>query len=184
MQTLDSELRGVIENRLRSANPREVLAIASALCAQGLEIPTAAHARGPQPPAAAGQRFVVRDVVVEDATAGLMWTRKNVGGKRLTWSDAKAACGKARDGGFEDWRLPTIQELLTLVDYSRTEPAIDTSVFECESAWYWSATPYASSPAGYAWLVLFDYGYSYYAGQAGGHCVRAVRPGQLIGTLV
>ena len=51
MQTLSTELRGVIESRLRSANQREILVIASALCAQELEIPGTVHARGPQPAA-------------------------------------------------------------------------------------------------------------------------------------
>jgi uncharacterized protein DUF1566 len=183
MQTLDSELRGVIESRLRSANPREVLAIASALCAQELQVPGSVHARGPQPPAALGPRFVVRDDIVQDSTTGLMWTRKNVHSSRLNWSGAKEACSKARDGGFDDWRLPTIQELLTLVDYSRTSPAIDISVFECESSWYWSATPYSASPGDYAWCVYFGYGYSLYSYQDYEGCVRAVRSGQIIGHL-
>jgi hypothetical protein len=131
-----------------------------------------------QKPAQAGPRFTVTGDVVQDSTTGLMWTRKNVGGKHMTWSDAKAACAASREGVFDDWRLPTIQELLSLVDYSRTQPAIDTSAFECESNWYWSATPYASSPAGCAWVVFFGYGGSDCGDQYGERYVRAVRPGQ------
>jgi len=128
-------------------------------------------------------RFTARGEIVEDSLTGLTWTRRNVGGKRMTWSDAKAACTAAREGGFDDWRLPTIQELLTLVDYSRTQPAIDPA-FECESNWYWSATPYSASPAGCAWSVGFGYGDSFCNDQDGESCVRAVRSGQLIGSLV
>jgi uncharacterized protein DUF1566 len=137
-----------------------------------------------QKPAQAGPRFTVTGDVVQDNVTGLTWTRKNVSEKRLNRSDAKAACAAARVGGFEDWRLPTIQELLTLVDYSRASPAIDTSAFECESNWYWTATPYASSPADGAWVVGFSYGSSGAYNQYNELCVRAVRPGQIVGSLV
>jgi Protein of unknown function (DUF1566) len=181
MQSLSSELRGVIENRLRAADQHEILAIASMLCAQDNQASAATCIRGPQQPAT--QRFVVQGNVVQDTTTGLMWTRKTIG-KGLNWSAAKEACSKLREGGFEDWRLPTIQELLSLVDYSRTSPAIDTSAFECESNWYWSATPYSASPSDYAWYVAFRSGNSGYDSQGYVSYVRAVRSGQLIGSLV
>ncbi len=174
MQPLSNELRGVIEKRLRGADQHEVLAIASMLCARDNQASAAVCTRGPQQ--APTQRFVVQEDVVHDRTTGLMWTRKNVGSKRLTWSDAKTACAAVREGGFEDWRLPTIQELLSLLDYSRRQPAID-SAFECESAWYWSATPYSASPSVCAWLVGFSGGGSLYGGQGGEGYVRAVRSG-------
>jgi hypothetical protein len=183
MQSLSTELRGVIESRLRSANPREILVIASALCAQEFEVPGTIHARGPQPLVEPpnGARYVVDGDAVKDGRTGLVWTRQNVGGKRLTWSDAKAACTAARTGDCDDWRLPTVQELLTLVDYSRTNPAIDTSAFECDPEWYWTSAPAASSSA-CAWIVDFDGGCSSWARQDYEYHVRAVRSGQLIGT--
>ena len=84
-----------------------------------------------------------------------------------------------RTGGFR-----RSSELLSIVDYSRTSPAIDTDAFQCESSWYWTATPYAGSPADYAWFVYFDGGNSSYSGRTGGGYVRAVRAGQIIGSLV
>jgi hypothetical protein len=78
--------------------------------------------------------------------------------------------------------LPTIRELLSLVDYGRTSPAIDPA-FECDSAWYWTSTPYAGSPSGSAWIVGFSYGYSYWGAQDYEFSVRAVRAGQIVGTL-
>lgn len=87
MQSLSNELRGVIENRLHSADPQQILAIASMLCAQENGAAVATLAKGPQP----AQRFLHGDGVVRDTTTGLMWTHENVGKKRYTWSDAKAA---------------------------------------------------------------------------------------------
>src|SRR5579859_3793713 len=138
-QTLSSELRGVIEKRLRAASPNQVLAIAAALCSGEPEIRTAERTLPPGP-LVNGARFVIDGDVVNDHTTGLTWTRKSVGDKALDWKAAKAACAAARVGGYEDWRLPTIQELLTLVDYNRSNPAIDTAAFECESSWYWTST--------------------------------------------
>ena len=125
---------------------------------------------------ASGPRFIVQGDVVHDSTTGLVWTRKNVG-KTFNWKDAKAAASAVRIDGHQDWRFPTIQELLSLVDFSRTSPAIDPA-FECESNWYWSATPYASSPGGYAWCVNLRGGNSDCDYQFNGNYVRAVRAGQ------
>ena len=176
MQTLSNELRSLIEARLRSSSPRQVLAIASALCAQEIEISAAPITHEGRP------RFTVDGATVHDNATGLIWTRETLAGGRRKWADAQKAASECRISGFTDWRLPTIKELLSIVDYSRTEPAIDTA-FQCESAWYWSSTPYASSPSDYAWLVYFDDGLSNWYGQGHGGFVRAVRPGQIVGNL-
>lgn len=177
MQTLSTELRGVIEARLRSSSPRQILAIASALCAQEIEI------SAPAPIAhEVTTRFTVDGDTVSDALMGLVWTRETLAGGGRKWADAKQAVADCRIGGFADWRLPTIKELLSIVDYERTEPAID-SAFQCESAWYWSATPLASSPSDCAWGVVFGSGFSYWSLQGNEGFVRAVRPGQIVGHL-
>jgi len=178
MQTLSNELRSVIEARLRSSSPREILAIASTLCAQEIEIIAApiAHDVRLQP------RYTAGEDVVTDNTTGLMWTRYDVTTKRVNWADAKKATVAAKVGGYDDWRLPTIQELLSLVDYSRSEPAIDP-IFGCQPSWYWTGTPLASSPSDLAWLVRFYLGNSSWLTQLSEGFVRAVRPGQIVGNL-
>lgn len=95
---------------------------------------------------------------------------------RLNFKDAEAYCKALTTGGHKDWRLPTIQELLSLVDYTRFDPAIDIAQFpDTKSTYYWSSSPGASSPADSAWLVGFDGGYAgyYYRGLTA--FVRAVR---------
>lgn len=117
-------------------------------------------------------------VAVYDAMWNLTWSRANVGDRRMNWKDADAACRELDLAGHRDWRLPTVRELLSIVDYERHEPAIDTNFFRCDSDWYWTSTPVAASPAGYAWIVYFYYGSSGWASRVNDGFVRAVRPGQ------
>jgi hypothetical protein len=111
---------------------------------------------------------------VIDHVNGLMWS-KTTNAKNKTWADAKAAAAAVTLGGFGDWRLPTRAELLTLVDDTRSEPAIDTARFDCDAAWYWTATPLASAPSASAWVVNFYYGVAGFSGQNFQGRVRAVR---------
>lgn len=69
-----------------------------------------------------GSAPVSGDVVVDQAT-GLMWL-KHHGRKTYVWEDAKALCEDLTVGGYDDWRLPTISELHSLIDYSQLGPAL------------------------------------------------------------
>jgi len=122
---------------------------------------------------------LIDDDQVLDRHTGLIWTRRNVAGGRMTWAKAIRACGKLDIGGSSDWRLPTRSDLLTLVDLERADPAIDTEYFpDCKSDWYWSNTPYARSPGDCAWVVSFGLGDAYWDLHGYDGFVRAVRPGQ------
>jgi hypothetical protein len=173
MVTLEQELKTVIARRLDAAGSREVLAIASALCNGAAAEPKLQVLEIPESP-----RFRVDGDTVLDRTTGLLWSRENVSGGSMNWKAAQEACKKLQLGGHSDWRLPTIRELLTLVDYERHDPAIDTEAFKCESAYYWTSTPTASSPGDYAWVVGFSYGNAYWGFQDGSLHVRAVRASQ------
>lgn len=116
-------------------------------------------------------------VAVLDNTTHLIWTVKETA--RLTWNKAAAAVKKLDTARFDDWRLPTVEELFLLADRTKGSPAIDTSFFpDCKSDWYWSSTPYASSPGVFAWLVGFGFGIASWDGQCYGFFVRAVRSSQ------
>lgn len=83
--------------------------------------------------------------------------------------------------GFSDWRMPTVEELQMIVDYSRKYPAIDTTAPgyfpRTVNDLYWSASPYAANVTN-AWIVSFFDGALDIKQKVGFHNVRLVRGGQ------
>jgi hypothetical protein len=118
-------------------------------------------------------RFIINsDNTVTDTVTNLMWQRDCLPGE-YTWYDAMELTSNL--GGYSDWRLPTIKELLSLVDYEKFNPYIDTDVFPTTpSSSFWSSSPYAGN-SDYAWLVGFDDGYDYYDVKYYYYQVRLVR---------
>ncbi len=112
---------------------------------------------------------------VLDTSTGLIWARTLAQGGAAKRLDHAAAIEAVKDLG-EGWRLPTRAELLTLVDDTRHEPAIDVAAFpDTQSGWYWTSTPAAWNPSADAWVVVFDYGSAHTLNRSYDAFVRAVR---------
>ncbi|MBY6032156.1 DUF1566 domain-containing protein [Marinobacter daepoensis] len=104
----------------------------------------------------------------------LEWSQTLLDGETATLSEAEEAVAKLGEG----WRLPTRQELESLLDLSRHDPAIDTSKYpDTRSCAYWTSTPCAWNSAA-RWVVYFSYGYVLDRYRHNLACVRAVRAGQ------
>ena len=112
-------------------------------------------------------------VLIDGEHRHLVWPRHE-STARYSHKDAIAAAAAVTVGGWTDWRLPTVEELATLPDRSRFNPAIDTDYFSSNGAWCWSSTVDASDPA-FAWLVSFHDGLVGYYPRHNSGFVRAVR---------
>jgi len=99
---------------------------------------------------------------VTDNCTGLMWQQgtadvnsdgQSTGEDSLPWCSALIFCRNLGLGGHDDWRLPNVRELESIVDYGRVNQAIDP-VFSAVPGRYWSSTSIEVDPKG-AWLVDF-----------------------------
>ena len=101
---------------------------------------------------------------VTDNLTGLIWLKDaNCFGQQI-WAAALASannlsngsCGLSDGSGGGDWRLPNKNELLSLVDSGRYDPALpsDHPFLNVNPDYYWSATTYASGTNN-AWYVYF-----------------------------
>lgn len=106
------------------------------------------------------------DGTVTDEATGLMWMQCDIG-EALEWEDALAFAENSEYAGYDDWRLPDVKELQSIVDYSGVYPAVDEGYFSCteleenEFYYFWTNTSAYFSPTspgyGYAWYVAFGY---------------------------
>lgn len=132
-----------------------------------------------------------KDGTVTDSLTGLMWKRCAEGQEwrggsaqgrpqRFTLIAAKKI--QSEFAGYDDWRLPTLNELQSIIDGSRSTQALDENAFSgysTESPLFWSSTVEG------AWYVSFYSGKSFAGVQEATNCVRLVRdstPSKLITT--
>jgi len=138
--------------------------------------------------------------------AGHEWQRCD-DGSTYNWDAANAYCANLSLDGHSDWRLPTKDELKSLVVCTNGTPTPlqdwydpDTGTyghpyycgdgnnapyesptidpsFQCESSYYWSASTSASNPDGGGWVVYFDDGIASWENEANRLFVRCVRSG-------
>jgi len=127
-------------------------------------------------------------IMVQDNVTGLVWETKTDDGSirdkdnTYNWDDAQsvfiAALNSQNFGGYLDWRLPNVNELHSIVDYSTHDPSINTTYFPNTVSYdYWSSTTNAGDPS-LAWHVRFDVGYVDGRSKSSNYYVRAVCGGQ------
>lgn len=121
--------------------------------------------------------------VVRDIRNGLMWKRDIELGK-YTFDQAASHATSATDANFSDWRVPSIDELTSLVEKCRTRPALNNVIFRDNSDPYvWSGSP-RSGNLSYAWHVNFVNGDAFDGfNRNSANSVRLVRGGQLFDIL-
>ena len=180
-----------------------VLAVITAFVATGFFLPKLIGAGELEPPAPPGptmktldeipptwsqilpasERFVLvlNDEAVLDKETGLVWARDaNIANDIQEWEEAVLYCRNLNIGNRKGWRLPTVEELASLVDPSQSNPALpigyDSYFSNVYSGGYWSSTTSESNIYS-AWCVLMDDGDVYSAYKTFSYYVWPVRGG-------
>jgi hypothetical protein len=159
---------------------RHTLLIAATLMVAGI---AGASCDSSQPSRTPDSRYDIKGGEVYDKKADLTWQRCSVGQrwkdgtgcvgviKQMTWDEAVA---QAASG----WRLPSKDELTTLISPTCNKPAINENAFpdlELDKLWYWTSS---ENGAFLAWLVDFADGNSNSYDRTDTGSVRLVKPGQ------
>lgn len=117
-----------------------------------------------------------RDIIY-DGNTNLDWQNNINNAVRLqAWNDAYTYCRNSNDGGYNDWRLPNVNELISIVDVAKSDPAIDDIFSYTSSASYWSSTSLSTTAGRVGWVVGFNSGLSVgLSGESNEQYVRCVR---------
>lgn len=98
------------------------------------------------------------DGTVTDNISGLTWQKQD-DGTTMDWNAAVSYCDALALGGHTDWRLPDNQELISIVNYGASSPAIAGAYFpNTQSTSYWTSTTYIANDAVLWRGVVFDDG--------------------------
>jgi hypothetical protein len=103
-----------------------------------------------------GRFIAYGDGTVLDTQTNLMWAAKD-NGSDINWANAKTYCEKYRGGGYTDWRLPTQNELIGLLDANKSQKAecgipaihIATDLIQLTCWWVWGSETRGSDAAGF-----------------------------------
>ena len=94
---------------------------------------------------------------VYDVVTGLTW-QQSLSAGTYSWYEAQEYCSMLSYAGFSSgWRVPTMKELVSIVDYTQSNPSIDSNFFPNTPATvFWTSTGYqGDSGSGLAWYVYF-----------------------------
>jgi len=131
-----------------------------------------------------GSRFTKEGEIITDKITGIQWqdSKKFILTKSL--EEVKKKCKELKLGGFDDWRVPNKEEILSVVNYSKKiDPDIDIDKIDLDNketnSYEWSVEE-RSYMTHFAWFVYFKYGYSDLYYKYYSNFIRCVRGGEKI----
>jgi hypothetical protein len=114
------------------------------------------------------------DNLVIDHTTGLTWQQSG-SPNDMNYADAEKYIrdlNEKRFAGYNDWRLPTLEEAMSLMEPNQTGKLYLDPVFDRRQWWLWTADKYSASSA---WYVHFVAGICGHVGVHSYYFVRGVR---------
>ena len=126
--------------------------------------------------------------IVTDNARGLIWRDDDTPDKK-NYADAVSYCSGLNPAmqliGNQPWRLPTINELNSILNYGTHDPSIfDTFENVDTHSYYWSSTEYKRLAGNNHHTLTFNYGYSKYSSDDIEQNVRCVKNKFLIASLI
>jgi hypothetical protein len=118
------------------------------------------------------QYTTISSDVAQDNYTGLVWQRDGAASGLLAWDAAVTYCENLALGSFDDWRLPSVRELATLVDEWQVAPSINRTIFPNtkygarSNNWYWAS--HAQRGGSAHWALNFDDGFTGFNSGASG----------------
>lgn len=132
-------------------------------------------------------RFEDNNGLISDVYTNLMWTKCSIGltgincetgtANTYTWKQGLDYSESIIFNSYNDWRIPNVKELRTIVEVNCISPSINPNYFpNTSSVRYWTSTPDISNPD-HAWVVSFHDGSSSRNGSPkdGSRPIRLVR---------
>jgi hypothetical protein len=111
--------------------------------------------------------------LVIDHASGLTWQQSG-SSKPLSYDDAEKYVHDLNDrhfAGYNDWRLPTLEESMSLMEPQKHGELYIDSIFDRNQRWIWTVDKFSAS---WPWSVSFYWG-AYSHGDVRWGSVRAVR---------
>jgi hypothetical protein len=136
-------------------------------------------------PAPMIQYYDSRNGVVLDQRLGLEWMKCTAGqeysgrfcrgsARTFAWQDAVRYCAALELAGRDDWRAPSLAELESLLDRSRSAPALNLDLFPAPYPYrFWSGATQPDERGAVGIALNFMEGTA--VGDAGANFVRCVR---------
>ena len=136
------------------------------------------------------ERFIQeKNGTVIDKVTGLMWQQCTVGlngencesgeASKFTWAEALLYPSQEKSlatfAGHDDWRMPNIRELASIVEAQCVRPSVNATIFpNTPSGHVWSSSPYDFYPH-YSWFLNFSDGIHTYSERIDKKVIRLVR---------
>ncbi len=203
---MKNELKLTQESGLVLAKTKKLMGLTSKLLSKDKPLSLRTAATDLSQALIAGRYRDEGDGTVTDITTGLQWQRISVGQRwengecigeatEHDWEQAFEVAEASDFAGYQDWRLPSLEELQSLVycssgklrswvtkgetckgDYQR--PTIVNEAFpNAPASIVWSSSPNGDYSDG-VWSIGFFYGYTVDVNRNNNSCVRLVRSGQ------
>ena len=119
-------------------------------------------------------KVIYGDKVVIDHATGLMW-RQSGSYENMEWEEAKKWVRELNNRGYpgyNDWRLPTVEEASSLIESSESNGLYIDPIFSNKQEWIWTGDVYGSEGV---WGVSFGSDLVFWVNFTSEFYVRPVR---------